>query len=248
METIVKTQITLRRIPHQGGEPTSKERPLNPQINLTQPFVPRPQTPCHKSGWKAQFACPQGRLGWVVGHLMAVKNAPMIRFGIEMLDVQPEDQALEIGFGHGRGIQLLAERANRGFVAGIDISDVMVRQATRRNQEKVRSGFVELSQASVADIPYEYARFNKVLAVNNYQFWPNVEPNLVEIQRVLDENGLLVLCLRMKDPQTMFQMAPGYSEEEVEEIAGLVRWVGFRDVQMVRRRAGYETACILAKR
>ncbi|MBL8186423.1 MAG: class I SAM-dependent methyltransferase [Acidobacteria bacterium] len=221
---------------------------MNPQINLTQPFVPTSQTPCHNSGWKAQFACPQGRLGWVVGHVMAIKNAPMIRFGVEMLDVQPEDQVLEIGFGHGRGIQLLAQYAKRGFVAGIDISDVMVRQAARRNHEKIRSGYIELSQASVSAIPYEYARFNKVLAVNNYQFWPNAEPNLVEIQRVLDDNGLLVLCLRLKAPQTMLQMVPGYSMDEVEEIAGLVRWVGFRDVQIVRRRAGDETLCILAKR
>lgn len=248
METTVKTQVTLRRVSRRSGEPTLKERPLNPQINLTQPFGPTPQTPCHNSVWKAQFGCPHGWLGWMVGHVMAVKNSPMIRFGVEMLDVQPEDQVLEIGFGHGRGIQLLAEHAKRGVVAGIDISDVMVRQATKLNQEKIRAGFVELSQASVADIPYEYARFNKVLAVNNYQFWPNVEPNLVEIQRVLEENGLLVLCLRMKDPQRIFQMAPGYSAEEVEEIAGLVRWVGFREIQMVRRRAGYETACILAKR
>jgi ubiquinone/menaquinone biosynthesis C-methylase UbiE len=221
---------------------------LNPQINLTQPFIPVPQNPCRYSGWKSQFACPQGKLGWVVGHVMAVKNAPMIRFGVEALNVQSEDQVLEIGFGHGRGIQLLAESAKRGFVAGIDISEVMVRQAARRNQEKIRSGFIELSQASVADIPYEYARFNKVLAVNNYQFWPNAEHNLVEIQRVMDENGLLVLCLRMKNPQKAFQTAPGYSPEEVEEIAGLVRWVGFREVQMVRRRAGYETACVIAKR
>lgn len=221
---------------------------MNSQINLTQPFVQTPQTPCQGSVWKAQFGCPQGRLGWLVGQLMAVKNAPMIRFAVETLDVQPEDQVLEIGFGHGRGIQMIAEQARKGFVAGIDISDVMVRQAAKRNRDWSQSGLIELSQASVADIPYEYARFNKVLAVNNYQFWPNAEHNLVEIQRVIAENGLLVLGLRMKDPQKTFQMAPGYTTEEAEEIAGLVRWVGFREVKMVRRRAGYETTCIIARR
>lgn len=221
---------------------------MNSQINLSQPFVQTPQTPCQGSGWKAQFGCPQGKLGWLVGQLMAVKNAPMIRFAVETLDVQPEDHVLEIGFGHGRGIQMIAEQARKGFVAGIDISDVMVRHATKRNRAWSQSGLVELSQASVANIPYEYARFNKVLAVNNYQFWPNAEHNLVEIQRVLVEGGMLVLGLRMKDPQKTFRMAPGYTTEEAEEIAGLVRWVGFREVKMVSRRAGYETTCIVARR
>ncbi|MDX2041654.1 MAG: class I SAM-dependent methyltransferase [Acidobacteriota bacterium] len=221
---------------------------MNSQINLTQQFVQSPQTPCQDSGWKAQFGCPQGKLGRLVGHLMAIKNAPMIRFAVESLDVHPTDQVLEIGFGHGRGIQLISDRAANGFVAGIDISEVMVYQAAKRNQEKIKSGFVELSQASVADIPYEYARFNKVLAVNNYQFWPNAEHNLVEIQRVLTENGLLVLGLRMKNEQKAFQLAPGYSAEEIEEIAGLVRWVGFREVKLVRRRVGYDTTCVIARK
>lgn len=221
---------------------------MNPRINLTQPFVQTPQSPCLSSGWKAQFGCPQGKLGWLAGQLMAVKNAPMIRFAVETLNLQPEDRVLEIGFGHGRGIQMIAEQARKGFVAGIDISDVMVRQAAKHNRDWSDSDLIELSQASVANIPYEYARFNKVLAVNNYQFWPNAEHNLVEIQRVLAEDGLLVLCLRMADQKKAFQMAPGFTAEEIAEIAGLVRWVGFREVQTIKRRAGYETTCIIAKR
>ncbi|MGH9801035.1 MAG: class I SAM-dependent methyltransferase, partial [Blastocatellia bacterium] len=175
---------------------------MNSHANFSQPFVqPTPSTPCNHdgkfSGWKAQFACPKGRLGKLVGHLMAVKNAGMNRFAVEALNVQPGDQVLEIGFGHGHAVQMIAERAANGFVAGIDISDVMVWQATKRNRQFIESGQVELCQASVANIPYEFARFNKVLAVNNYQFWPNAEHNLTEIRRVLSKNGLLVLCLRM---------------------------------------------------
>lgn len=172
----------------------------------------------------------------------------MNRFAVETLNVKPEDQVLEIGFGHGHALQMIAERASKGFVAGIDVSDVMIRQATKRNQEFIKSGFVELSQASVANIPFEYARFDKVLAVNNYQLWPNAEHNLTEIQRVLNQNGLLVLCLRLNAPNKSFQTAPGFSELEVDDVLGLVRWVGFRDVQLVRRRVGTEAACVIARK
>lgn len=222
---------------------------MNSQINLTQPFFESPPTsPCQSTGWKSQFACPRGRLGWLAGQLMALKNAGMNRFAVETLDVQPEDQVLEIGFGHGHAIQMIAERAHRGVVAGVDISGVMVRQAAKRNRALILAGRVELNQASVANLPHEYARFDKVLAVNNYQFWPNAEFNLVEIQRVLRTDGLLVLCLRNHEPYKSLRLAPGFSQEEVEEVAGLVRWVGFRDVRLIQRRVGYKTTCVIARR
>ncbi|MBS1787849.1 MAG: methyltransferase domain-containing protein [Acidobacteria bacterium] len=179
---------------------------------------------------------------------MAIKNAGMNRFAVEILNLQPQDQVLEIGFGHGQAIGMIAERTTNGFVAGIDLSDVMILQAAKRNQQFIKSGLVELSQASVADIPYEFARFNKVLAVNNYQFWPNAEHNLTEIQRVLSESGLLVLCLRLKKPGGIFQMAPGFTQQEIDEVTGLLRWVGFREVQLARRRVGYEAVCLIAKK
>ena len=222
---------------------------MHSEINLPQPFFdsPRP-TPCPSEGWKSQFACPHGKLGALVGRLMAFKNAGMNRFAVEMLNVQPQDQILEIGFGHGKTIQMMVQQARQGVVAGIDLSGVMVRQAAKRNRAAILAGRVEVCQGSVANLPYEFARFDKVLAVNNYQFWPNAEFNLDEVRRVLRQDGLLVLGLRMKDTEKSFQLAPGYSREEVEEIAGLVRWVGFREIKIVEQRAGYQTACVIAKR
>ncbi len=222
---------------------------MNTQTNVNQPLIqPSQSTNCKGTGWKAQFACPTGKIGWLVGHLMGVKNAKMNAFAVEMLDVQPNDRVLEIGFGHGKAIRAIAERAKIGFVAGVDISDVMVRQAARRNLDHIVAGRVEVSRGTVANLPYEYGCFTKVLAVNNYQFWPNAELNLVEIQRVMREGSLLVLCLRMHSP-SRFAFAPGFTEDEVAEIAGLVRWVGFRDIRVMKRKvAGREASCVIAKR
>jgi len=221
---------------------------MNTQINVNQPLIqPSHPTNCKASGWGSQFACPTGTLGRAVGRLMAIKNAKMNEFAVEMMDVQPDDQALEIGFGHGRTIRMIAEHAKAGFVAGVDLSDVMVRQAAKYNLDYIVTGRVELCQGSVANLPYEYGRFTKALAVNNYQFWPNAELNLVEIQRVMREGGLLVLCLRMHSTNR-FALAPGFTEDEVADIAGLVRWVGFRDIRIVKRKVGREASCVIARR
>lgn len=195
---------------------------------------------CDGSGWKAQFARPTGLVGRVVGNLMAFWNSGMNEFAVEMLDPQSEDQTLEIGFGPGMTIGMIAERSPRGHVCGIDISDVMVRQASQRNRELIAAGRVELSVASVSDIPYEYGRFTRVLAVNNFQFWPDAERNLHEIQRVLQPDGKLVICLRADRPG--ISMAPVFTAEQVEEVAGLVRWTGFRDVSI----SSCKTCCCVA--
>ena len=221
---------------------------MNTQINLNQPLIqPSSSTGCKASSLTSQFACPIGLLGGGVGRLMAVKNAKMNEFAVEMLDVQPDDQALEIGFGHGRTIRMIAERAKAGFVAGVDLSDVMVRQAAKYNLDLIVADRAEVRQGSVADLPYECGRFTKVLAVNNYQFWPNAELNLGEMRRVMREGGLLVICLRMHSTKR-FALAPGFTEDEVADVARLVRWVGFRDIRIVKRKVGREASCVIARR
>ncbi|HEX5085267.1 MAG TPA: class I SAM-dependent methyltransferase [Blastocatellia bacterium] len=218
---------------------------MNTHIDINQPLIqPSPHRKCRAA---SQFACPEGLPGRLAGRLMAIKNAGMNKFAVEMLRVQPDDQVLEIGFGHGRTIRMIAEQAKAGFVAGIDLSDVMVRQAAKYNLDMIVAGRVEVCQGSVANLPYECGRFAKALAVNNYQFWPNAELNLVEIHRVMREGGLLVLCLRMHSTNRL-ALAPGFTEDEVADVAGLVRWVGFRDIKIVKRNVGREASCVIARR
>ena len=65
-------------------------------------------------GPACQFGHPSGWVGAVVGHLMAVKNLPMNRLVVELLDVKPEDAVLEIGFDPGKPLNYLSsERRQR---------------------------------------------------------------------------------------------------------------------------------------
>jgi SAM-dependent methyltransferase len=219
---------------------------MNTWLPFNHSYIPSSPCGCGK-GWRAQFACPEGALGAFAGHLMAFQNEAMNRFALEQLQLQPTDQVLEIGFGPGKTLELMAAQTTRGFVAGVDLSMLMVTQAARRNQAFIKAGRVELQQGAVSNLPYEYARFNKVIAVNNYQFWPNPELDLTEIQRVMDKGGQLVLGLRLASASPL-SFIPGFQEEEVAEIAGLVRWVGFQGVRVEKRRLGREVACITARR
>jgi SAM-dependent methyltransferase len=100
---------------------------------------------------------------------------------IRLLEIGPEDRVLEVGFGPGVAIELLAARATDGFVAGIDPSDVMVGQARSRNRSAVEQGRVDLREGTVASLPIPDASFTAALALHSVYFWPSIVAGLREL-------------------------------------------------------------------
>jgi ubiquinone/menaquinone biosynthesis C-methylase UbiE len=178
-----------------------------------------------------QFADPEGWAGRFVGVILALKNRERNAWTISMLDIQPNDQVLEIGFGPGQAIQEVAKLTPNGFVAGIDLSDVMVAQASKRNAASIRSGRVLLQQGAEAPLPFEDDRFNKVFAVNSMQFWSNLMDGLQEVRRVLKPGGRVVITIQPMWAKT---------EEEVQSVAEKLvlqlKQVGFKQVRLETRQ------------
>lgn len=85
-----------------------------------------------KSLFMRAFGRPTGLLGRLGGMIMARTNRRIARRAIDLLDVQPDDRVLEIGFGPGVGIDHLAGSASSGWIAGVDPSEEMVEQARAR--------------------------------------------------------------------------------------------------------------------
>jgi len=148
------------------------------------------------SNFTAQFAHPQGALGRFVGTIMALKNQERNLWAISLLNLQRRDHVLEIGFGPGWAIQQIAARTTPGFVTGVDPSEVMVAQASARNAAAIRAGRVKLHHGPNAPLPYAEAHFDKVLAVNSMQFWPEALAGLQEVRRVTKPGGLVVIAIQ----------------------------------------------------
>src|SRR5829696_10105083 len=115
----------------------------------------------------AQFGRPSGLLGSAAGLVMAHRSSNRRRneWAVSLLDVRPDDRVLEIGSGPGLAIRELSRIAHDGYVCGIDHSEVMLRQAARRNADGLRRGVVDLRLGSVAELPSFDTPFDKVLAV-----------------------------------------------------------------------------------
>ena len=179
----------------------------------------------------SQFAHPQGWLGGLVGMILAWKNRARNAWAISMLDIKPDDQVLEIGFGPGQAIQEIAKLTPNGFIAGIDLSDVMVKQASKRNAESIRLGHVLLQQGAEAPLPFEDNKFDKVFAVNSMQFWSKPMDGLQEIRRVLKPGGRVLITIQPMWART---------EEEVQNVGdkliSQLKQAGFKQVRLETRQ------------
>src|SRR5688500_20355062 len=86
--------------------------------------------PVRRPEWIArQAARPFGVLGWLLGRIMAVETAEANRLALELLAPRRTDRILEVGFGHGATIERLSRIVDEGVVAGIDVSEAMLRLA-----------------------------------------------------------------------------------------------------------------------
>jgi ubiquinone/menaquinone biosynthesis C-methylase UbiE len=139
------------------------------------------------------FGRPQGILGRLGGILMARLNQQCAAWVIELLVIQLHDRVLEVGFGPGVGIQLLARSASAGYVAGVDYSEEMVEQATARNVKAIESGGIDLRHGSVESLPFADKTFDKALAINSMQVWLDAGAGLREMRRVIKPGGSIAL-------------------------------------------------------
>ena len=158
-----------------------------------------------------------------------------------MLDVRPDDRVLEIGFGPGLAILQLSHMARNGYVCGIDHSEVMLRQARKRNADGIRRGLVDLRLASVDTLPAFNAPFDKILAVNAALFWTDPDARFQELRRLLRRGGLIAVVHQPREPGSTDATAAASGRE----IAAALTRAGFAPVRVETLPLKPAVVCVL---
>ena len=120
-----------------------------------------------------------------------------LRWALQLLDVGPDDEVLEIGCGPGVAVSLVCERLDGGRITAIDRS-AAIRRATERNASHLATGRAILRQVDLAGLPPTGQRFDKIFAVNVSLFW--TAPADAEVQRLrqlLRPGGVVHLVYEM---------------------------------------------------
>ncbi len=143
-----------------------------------------------------QGKMPSGIVGRVMGNIMNMDLGNLHKKGLEYIDIKPDYKVLDIGCGGGKVAKLLAERATKGKVYGLDHSDEMVKLAKKLNNEYIHKDRVEITRGNVSELPFEDETFDLVTVFENIQFWNEHVNNVREIKRVLKPGGKILVVNR----------------------------------------------------
>jgi SAM-dependent methyltransferase len=139
------------------------------------------------------FGRPTGLLGRIGGLILAFEKGEFIPWVINHLQIAPGEQILEVGFGPGVALHYVAKQTPAGHIAGVDYSEVMVRQATARNAAAIAAGKVVLHYGPAAALPFGDQTFDGAFSINSMQLWPDAVAGLRAIKRVLKPGGRIAL-------------------------------------------------------
>ncbi|MCH8328538.1 MAG: class I SAM-dependent methyltransferase, partial [Candidatus Marinimicrobia bacterium] len=111
------------------------------------------------------------------------------------IDIGPEDQVLEVGFGLGELLQMAAKNVTKGKVVGVEILPAMVKRASDLNAKAISAGRMEIINGDANNLPYENNHFDKVFALNVVYFWTDLSKTINELCRVIKPGGIIALYL-----------------------------------------------------
>jgi len=177
----------------------------------------------------SQLSHPKGENGIATAKSMNVANDNMIRNVINQIDVSDKINILEIGPGNGLHIKYLFEKNPTINYVGIDISELMVQEATELNTEFTNNGkaIFELTDGEI--IENENNSINAIFTVNTLYFWKNPKEYLQEIFRVLKNDGQLVLGFIPKSTMEKIPFSKyGFELYDNETVHDLLEEIGFK--------------------
>jgi arsenite methyltransferase len=125
---------------------------------------------------------------------------------------------------------VMARRVPTARISGVDPSDVMMRVARRKC--RAYAGRLDLRGGQAEFLPFDDGLFDRALSVHTTYFWPQLEPGLREIRRVLRDRGRLVLGFRPADDELAAASLPTsvYTLHSIEEMKSAILLAGFGNV------------------
>jgi YD repeat-containing protein len=128
-----------------------------------------------------------------------------LQWAVQLLEVAPDDNVLEIGCGPGVAVALACERLTTGRITAVDRSATAVERTIRRNETHIASGRAVVERCELADLDSRRGPFDKIFAVNVNLFW---------VRRAESEIDLLRRLLRPDGVLRLFYDLPGGGEHE----------------------------------
>jgi len=165
------------------------------------------------------------------GRGMEKNHWEITRQMIELMNVDAHDNVADLGCGVGWATRVLAQRASRGLVLGIDLSDRMIAEA-RTGYRNPRNAFFVVADA--ARIPCIGNFFNALLSVESIYYYPDLEGVFSEVFRILRPGAKACFLINYYKENV-------YGHEWAKHIDIPVHLLGAADYAAMLSRAGFRS-------
>ena len=181
-----------------------------------------------------QLVRPSGMFAsLILSRLWNSRNAALNDMTLDQLKLMPSDRVLEVGFGGGYLLGLMATIVTEGSLAGADASSALVASCASRFRSLVQSGRLDLRCASAQSLPFSSASFDKACSVNSLFYWPDAGAGIAELWRVLVPGGRVVLCFTDKASLEKAGLdRPGIARFDAAEVQRLMKLAGFGNITL----------------
>ncbi len=180
--------------------------------------------------WAFQCGNPRGIVGKIMTGAMNIANKVMYHGIIENIKPSEEMIILDVGFGNGY-LEKLIYRVAKCSVYGIDISEDMVKIASKNNKKGIANGDIHLAIGDCCNLAFENNTFDIVTTMNTIYFWNDTIQGLQEIYRVLKDNGVFYNAVLTKESlDKVFYTKNGFKKFEKHEYIEMGQQVGFKKI------------------
>jgi ubiquinone/menaquinone biosynthesis C-methylase UbiE len=196
-----------------------------------------------------QLQHPRGRIGKVLFRVMTKTTIAHARWTADLMEVDLDDDVLEVGFGNGANIELLAGRASNGHITGAEVSETAVEMASKRNAVAISEGRVKLHLVAPGEaLPVDDGTFDKACTIAT--MYVIADPGAVfrELHRVLKPGGLAAVTFPVREKFMRFKpaSAEGFYLHQLADLETAFRDARFTDIRTERNDAvRFGAHCIL---
>jgi cyclopropane fatty-acyl-phospholipid synthase-like methyltransferase len=178
-----------------------------------------------------QFRRPDGLTGRIISGVMRKGNRIAYERLISFMNITSNDELLEIGYGHGTGIQLICNRFDC-HLTGIDFSELMFREAGKRNSANINNGRVSLYNGDYVNHRFLPLTFDKVFFINVIYFWTNIEVPFKKIYEELKDDGRLFIYMAHRDDLNKLKFTSDdiFNKYSIDFVEEKLKLAGFREI------------------
>lgn len=126
---------------------------------------------------------------------------PLMRLGLELLDIHTDETVLEIGPGTGKALIEISQRTReKGSVVGLDLSTGMLHMASKNLTKAGLTSHTHLLSGDGALLPFTSDAFSAVFISFTLELFdtPEIPAVLLECKRVLKAGGRLGVVAMLK--------------------------------------------------